>query len=95
MPIIPGRDFSTVTDISRRGPCRRARLGSTLEGLDRDIDPNRHEPIAIPFANQAPEALQTAAYNRLFDLLFAAEHFPPPGREPSAQAKPRVLRNGR
>jgi hypothetical protein len=48
------------------------------EGLDPDMDPSRNEPIAILFANQAPDAFQTAAADgRFFDRLFTAEHFLP------------------
>jgi len=43
------------------------------------MDPSRSEPIAIVFANQAPDAFQAAAaYGRFFDRLFTTEHFAPP-----------------
>jgi hypothetical protein len=54
-------------------------LARRVEGLDPNMDPSRNEPIAILFANQAPDAFQTAvAYGRFFDRLLTAEHFAPP-----------------
>jgi hypothetical protein len=43
--------------------------------LNRDMDPNRNEPIAVHVANRDPYAFQTAA---TYNLLCVAGHFPPP-----------------
>jgi hypothetical protein len=81
LALVPPSASSFVSLRPSSGLLFRARtaLGVRFEGLNRDMDPNRNEPITIHFANREPDAFQTAAaYNCFLDLLCAAEHFRPP-----------------
>jgi hypothetical protein len=71
-------------------------LGVRLEGLNRDMDPNRNEPIAIHFTNREPDAFQTTAAYSPISIFCVQPNISRLLRpEISSEAKPCVIRRPR